>query len=457
MFLRIYKPAKADPGTGLFNYDVKIKMSLSDVIINHFKRRSDYEQSCAKTMETESDETVKNNFDLFTKDNEEAKLEDFVMEEIEDAKLEDFDSKPAAVLKPTLEQKDLVKLNVMEEIIRLCMHNGSYVIKLPYVQDVAECQRLQKLNKDLFKRKFLSNSRPCIKAIGEKPLFTNAVRELFFNSDGSLIATLKEELKTSSLSFINFDMVSKDKRIMVTLDEHKGTQSILQCMKFLLTEYGIIDPAKEIIYDVSLLIGGTVNQQLHTDSPRIMGGFIKKGQNKKQPDEFVERHEINREEYNNDMMGQWSPASIILDMTTRLCGINLGVTNKVIMNCSDNEVSIKYGYEGDIFKVVSKDNHGTIVNVEGAGVIFAGDFPHFGVRNVNLNNVSLNTSMNKLFKEIAKTSDQEAYGILENTPGINEYCRLFLKTIPKDNEFKIYDLPHVGIVHDENDWDDYGI
>lgn len=79
-------------------------------------------------------------------------------------------------------------------------------------------------------------------------------------------------------------------------------------------------------------------------------------------------------------MGKYAPASIILDVTKTGAGIKLGVLNQLVNDDSDTS-TIKFGKPGDKLDI-NKGTFTSTVHVQGAGVIFAGDFPHVGVRNV---------------------------------------------------------------------------
>lgn len=155
------------------------------------------------------------------------------------------------------------------------------------------------------------------------------------------------------------------------------------------------------------------------------------------------------------MSGKLAPASIILDVTTRLTGIKLGVLNNFIISHEDDNASIKCGLENEVFRVHSQNNSGTIINVQGAGVIFAGDFPHYGVRNIEDDNKHLNDIMEELFKQIGSFIRAKSYKALEKTHNLNELSRLFLKVKPINNKFKKYHLDAVVIGTPEGELRDY--
>lgn len=354
------------------------------------------------------------------------------------------DAKPAAVIVEVDEALDLARLQLPVATIRENLNGGFYTIKESYGKNSNECNRLESINKERYPRVFDADSRPAIAMIKEMPEFTQAVKNLFFKKNGALRSSIKQELATESVGYINFDDPKvKDKRLMFTLCDSKST---FRSLEKLLSESGVVNNEKEDIHDITLLIGGTTDQKLHYDTPRIFGGSSVTSRN---------HHEVNREQYNNDMKGQWAPASIILDVTSRLCGINLGVPNKLISYPSSLLTTIKCGKSDDLFHVISTGKNGTVINIGGAGVVFAGDFPHYGVCHIDDQDVELTTKMAKLFESLGTSINIASCKILEETTGLNELCRLFLKTKPKQNEFKIYDLNNVGTLGNEDTWNEY--
>lgn len=101
---------------------------------------------------------------------------------------------------------------------------------------------------------------------------------------------------------------------------------------------GIIDSNLEEMYDVSILIGDTKDQKVHHNNPRIYGHYCPLDANPNISFSYTDGHEINREQYNNDLSGKLAPASNILDVTTRLCGIKLGVLNDFIISQEGSNV-----------------------------------------------------------------------------------------------------------------------
>jgi hypothetical protein len=232
-------------------------------------------------------------------------------------------------------------------------------------------------------------------------------------------------------------------------------QSVYQQVQNFLSDHDVIDTEKEDMFDLLLLVGGTVDQKMHNDFPRIFGGGCLEGEDVNDIGNYANAHEINRRLYNEDMMGERAPASIILDVTSRKCGVNLGFYSS-FLNKQGRETNIAGGRESDMFVVKRSLGTKAIINIEGAGVIFAGDFPHFGTRNIKLSNNVLNKKMQEFFKVFwgKVSNNKKMMQTCVTTKGFSDMCRLFLKVKPKENAFKFYHFETVGTV-DDVDYKDY--
>lgn len=207
------------------------------------------------------------------------------------------------------------------------------------------------------------------------------------------------------------------------------------------------------MYDISLLIGGIHDQPPHYDNPRLYA--CKRHGRQKVFDEndsknYSVMHEVSRHLFNEDIMGQWSPASTVLDVTSKGDGIKLGVLNQLVNDSDGTTTTIKCGKPDETFKV-ERGEFTSIIDVQGAGVTFAGDFPHlFGVRNVTKDDIILNKIMTDLFKnlpdEITDENQIECFDILKNTKRLNDVCRLFFKVKPIPTKHEIYNLDGVGFI-----------
>ena len=110
----------------------------------------------------------------------------------------------------------------------------------------------------------------------------------------------------------------------------------------------LYDPTKEILEVVSLLIGGTTEQDMHSDNARMFCSFMS------EDNDLEVNYEINREAYNTAIMSEHAHSSIISgfdDSCFRLCipTIYVNIYDDIEM------ASIKYGKSNEMFPIVKND------------------------------------------------------------------------------------------------------
>jgi hypothetical protein len=150
----------------------------------------------------------------------------------------------------------------------------------------------------------------------------------------------------------------------------------------LLRDQQLFNPEKEMISEVSLIIGGTVIQDPHGDHPRVFSFF---GKNKVS-------HEINRKKYNEAMNNKYARSSILsgFDKCFKLaipdCYLEKDFT------CTNPDMA-KAKRSSDEFKslgstqFICHNNNGikfdmVTIEVPSEGCQFVGDFMHSGADNV---------------------------------------------------------------------------
>jgi len=352
------------------------------------------------------------------------------------------------------ESDDMAKLLVDKKTKNKLKFEGFFPINRKYADDSKEVQRLTNVNMKYFPRVFRTNSRHSITTIEKNIYFSNKLHDLIFDSEGKLdnnAVARDDKFSYINIEKVNSDFKEPDIRGMLKLKYSSNKSSLFYKIQETLQTHNLVNLDKEDIYDVSILIGGTAQQQPHFDNPRIYGCRRLKGFEGKNPasgDSYTYLHEINRALYNEDVMREDGPASMIFDVTNRKCGIKLGVLT-YFLDINGNEATVKFGKKGETFPVVEHAKNTSIIDICGAGVIFAGDFPHFGVRNVDKSNKKLNDNMINLFEKLNEKDPDDKKGlvtILKSTPGLDELCRLFLKVKPKDNKFQLYELDGVGTI-----------
>jgi hypothetical protein len=108
----------------------------------------------------------------------------------------------------------------------------------------------------------------------------------------------------------------------------------------------LFNPEFEAIGDLSLLIGGTADQKIHCDIPRLFCYW----NNGKNPDNLVKLsgaygyfgHEINRKFYNDAVSSKYGQSSIIIDLSGEQLGFHLTISKYLIEEISKNHCTINH-------------------------------------------------------------------------------------------------------------------
>merc|ERR1712063_24281 len=92
--------------------------------------------------------------------------------------------------------------------------------------------------------------------------------------------------------------------------------------------------------------------------------------------------EIDRLEYNAAMSSRNAPASILLGMNDKVEAL-LGVQKDQVVRCDegDSKKCQIIGGKGEVYEIVRENKSLVVIKADNA-VMFTGDFPHAGVRNV---------------------------------------------------------------------------
>lgn len=197
---------------------------------------------------------------------------------------------------------------------------------------------------------------------------------------------------------------------------------------------GIIDLEYEELDDVGMLIGGTEDQSLHHDVSRTLTSFVPSGDFDSEENYPLLGWETGRPDYNAAMASPHAPVSVLLGMS-RPQKVLLGVQNDQIRRVSTNKCTI-IGGTGEVLDIVREREHLVVIEVE-KGVMFSGDFPHAGVRNVSQQSLEnellerLNSSISVILENSNMTDRQRLSTIVDmlcEFSGLNKLCRLFCST-----------------------------
>jgi hypothetical protein len=205
---------------------------------------------------------------------------------------------------------------------------------------------------------------------------------------------------------------------------------------------GIVDLNNEMLDDIGMLIGGTEDQPLHHDMTRALTSFVSKTNFDPQAEAPVAGWEVGRLEYNAAMSSPHAPSSIILGMGDPQ-SILLGVQKDQIKRISSTQCTI-IGGTGQVLDIVCEREHLVILQAE-KGVMFTGDFPHAGVRNVPEHSPEnelvelLNHKISAILQDVSLTKREHLSAIVDmlcNFPDLNKLCRLFCSTQQLDGKIK---------------------
>ena len=206
---------------------------------------------------------------------------------------------------------------------------------------------------------------------------------------------------------------------------------------------GIIDLKYETLDDVGMLIGGTEDQPLHHDVSRSLTSFVSNTKFDPEMEAPVAGWEVGRLEYNAAMSSPHAPSSILLGMGNYSQGILLGVQKDQIKLISPTKCSI-IGGTGEVFDIVCEREHLVILQAE-KGVMFTGDFPHAGVRNIPEESPEnklvelLNDNISAILQDASLTQRGRLSALVDmlcNFTDLNKLCRLFCSTQVLDGKTK---------------------
>lgn len=203
------------------------------------------------------------------------------------------------------------------------------------IEEFLEQARIsQKINKQL-KRPFIHDvSRPRLSVAKISKEGLKELRSIFFDERGALNEAIIPDVDISSkhsfIRFANGGMGRRDSRWQLPLRLHDQRKSIptRKRVERVLAKYGCIDPTKERLHDLAMLIGGTTDQSLHHDIPRQTVGFLPFDPDERivKDDGTTERRELppllvelsgwelDRVAYNDAMASIFAPSSVLLGM-----------------------------------------------------------------------------------------------------------------------------------------------
>lgn len=204
----------------------------------------------------------------------------------------------------------------------------------------------------------------------------------------------------------------------------------------------IISLEREKLDDVGMLIGGTEDQSLHHDVSRTHTRFVSKTKYDPKVENPIAGWEVGRRDFNEAMTSEHAPCSILLGMGSSR-KILLGVQKDQIERIGASQCTI-IGGTGQVLDIVEEREDLVVLEVE-KGVMFSGDFPHAGVRNVPQESPEndllelLNNNISEILENKNLTQRQhldEIVDMLCKFPNLDKLCRLFCSTEQLDGKIK---------------------
>jgi len=175
-------------------------------------------------------------------------------------------------------------------------------------------KRCDKVNNSFSERFVPGVSRPSLSMITLNEVGVSKIRDVVFDADGSLKSTIvKDIVMKDNHNFIKFGgEVYNDMRWQVPIQKHSRNLCDVktrETIEKILQEEGIINPEEEMITEMGILIGGTMDQPIHHDISRRFTKFVNSAAKTE-----IEGWELDRVKYNKAMISSTAPSSILIGM-----------------------------------------------------------------------------------------------------------------------------------------------
>jgi hypothetical protein len=312
---------------------------------------------------------------------------------------------------------------------------------MPLTIFMEETNFMEQINKSFPRKYFPGKSRPRLSSINLTEEKFGALKNLFFDTDGSLSDAIKQDIDTSSKhGYINFanllcQQQRQDARWQVPIRKHYIGSIVETRQKAESILSDLYDSHLEAIYDLGILIGGTEDQSLHHDLARQIVGWIpEKYRTSEQGIPPIPGWEIDRLAFNEAMASPNAPISVVIGMGPS--SVLLGVQRDQIVKTAPRTCRTRAG-TGELFEIVRETDHLVVIKASARGVQFTGDFPHAGVRNIQAGSeedkllVKLIRDIDLLLKKYSEDDLTQIKAIIDllcNFPCLDKLCRLHFST-----------------------------
>jgi hypothetical protein len=223
------------------------------------------------------------------------------------------------------------------------MWNGCLLLTEDEISHQEFCDEVKimvALNKTLRRPYHPGVSRPKLQKLEISSQSLNELKSIFFDKDGSLRRDIIEDTDLSTRhGYINFSNAScpdprNDQRWQIPLKRHTmRVVTTRSAFETFLSQKGLMDPSRETIHDLGMLIGGTEDQSIHHDIPRQTTVWLPEV-----PASNSDAHssgvpvpgwEFDRIAYNETMASRHAPGSILFGM---------GETGEVQIGVQKNQI-----------------------------------------------------------------------------------------------------------------------
>jgi len=320
---------------------------------------------------------------------------------------------------------------------------------LPWEQFKHHVAFMRAVDKKLEREFDAAKSRPVMQQLQLGPGVTQQLKAVFFTEKGALKLEVQDSLVDDGSQFYNICFnntnkgTAKDHRFQLPVKSHPTSGvpvPIRMAVEKILINEGIIDPTVERVNGLAMLVGGTQDQIVHHDLPRVLLCYRKK--NGKE----VTGWELHRKGYNASMKSGHAPCSVLLPMGNDhlLLGVQKDQqlmlshdqSGRNLQHVSGKHCKVISGVPTDTFEVVREEDHYVVLKIKG-GCMFTGDFKHCGVCNVE-NNSRQSKLLNKLMTQMAERDNgqspkkvmKQITSLLSRTKNLDGLCRLHFTTQP---------------------------
>mmetsp|Transcript_10136 Transcript_10136/g.20942 ORF Transcript_10136/g.20942 Transcript_10136/m.20942 type:complete len:844 (-) Transcript_10136:132-2663(-) len=290
------------------------------------------------------------------------------------------------------------------------------MVDMPEEEFLNETSMEHRVNQTLPRRFDPLESRP---RFARAPLTDSElaqIQQTLFDTEGRLKkCCYRDASRSTKNQYISFENCSgagsNDSRWQIPIKDHVVEKVRTRSkVENILIKAGVVNPEKECIKELAIIIGGTEDQSLHHDMPRDFTTW----QASQDHESATMGWEVNRLQYNVAMQSRYAPASMLLPMTpcsegdssSLLVGVQKDQVVKIQPAVSDSKrvfCRIRHGDPCEDFEIVRESKYVVVLKVK-KGCIFTGDFPHLGVLNLQSSQHEQHEALSHFFSQVDQIS-----------------------------------------------------